>query len=226
MIGMIYMRTSELEQEISLDNSVIKKPIKKHSVLFQKQNIFYLLLFLFILGMMYGSVLLKEDNTSLLKNLASIQDVYIRDKLNQSVFLTICNSFVSSGLFFAITFLCGFSAIGQPFTLLVPFVKGLGIGSSIGYLYLNYGIAGIGYSALLMIPSAIISIFSLVLSARESIRLSNTLASLFLKGSIQISKAAFRLYLLKHFILLIFILISALLEGLLTFLFAGLFQIQ
>ncbi len=50
MIGMIYMRTSELEQEISLDNSVIKKPIKKHSILFQKQNIFYLLLFLFILG--------------------------------------------------------------------------------------------------------------------------------------------------------------------------------
>lgn len=213
------MRTSDFEFEYMnvADTSVPKQQWKRIKV-------FYVLLALFVLGMMYGSILLKDGSEEILFSLAKIQDTYLTEKSAHSVIYTFFNSVISSGSFFLGSFLLGFSAIGQPLSYGIIFLKGLGIGSSIGYLYLHYGFAGIGYSALLILPGAVVAVFALILSARESIRLSNLLFFSMVREGNPLSKSTCRLYLLKHVILFGFILVSALLDSILTLIFAGMFQ--
>ena len=216
------LRTSEMVQPISVQNGEQEKsPVK---LIPKNRRVFYALLFCFVLGMMYGSVLLKSDDSGVLSGLETIQETFIADKSSQSVLQTFLDSALSGSLFLGITFFCGFHALGQPFTFFLLFLRGLGIGSSIGYIYLQYGIQGIGYSFLTILPGAVVSTLALILSGRESVRLSNLLLSCFQKGNSK-NKITWKIYLLKHLILLGFILFSAFLDSMTALLFAGLFEL-
>lgn len=209
--------------DISTDISAeipAKAPVKSVP---KGKKVFYALLFMLVLGMMYGSILLQSESEGMISGLETIQKTYIAEKNSQPVIRTFLNSVLSGSLFLFLTFFCGFHAFGQPFTFFLLFLKGLGIGSSIGYLYLHHGAAGIGYSLLLILPGAAFSTLALILSGRESVRLSNLLFSCFRKEKGRI-KITWKLYLLKHLILLGFILLSAFLESITALLFAGLFQ--
>lgn len=198
--------------------------IHKTKAAFYQKRVFYILLALFVLGLMYGSILLKSGNTALLERLATIQNVAVANKVNQSFGITFVHSLFSSGIFVLLAFLLGFSAVTQPATFLIVFVKGLGLGSSIGYFYLNYGLAGVGYSALVIMPGAVISTFALILSARESVALSNLLFFSFTKEENGCNKSTLKLYLLKHLILGAFVLASSFLDAVMALIFAGIFR--
>ena len=191
----------------------------------KRKRMFFLLFAVFFVGMMYGSILLRDKSGGFLKNLGIIQETFLADKAEQSVFQCFCGSLGSSLLFFGCSFLCGLSAVGQPLAIASLFLKGLGLGSSMGYLYLHYGLSGIGYSALFLLPSGAVAVFALLLSVKESLRLSNLLFSALMQGREQISKTVWKLYLCKHGILLLILGLSALIDTLITFFFAGVFHL-
>lgn len=197
----------------------------KADLLQKRKRIFFFLIGVFLIGMMYGSILLRDKSGTFLKHLGIIQETILSDKADQSVFESFCGSFGSSLLFFGCSFLCGLSAIGQPLAVLSLFLKGLGLGSSMGYLYLHYGLSGIGYSALFLLPSGAIAVFALLLSVKESLRLSNLLFFALIRGREQISATVWKLYLCKHGILLLILGISALVDTVITFFFAGVFHL-
>lgn len=213
-------RTSEMQNYVSMAQ---KNPPAQPT---KKMKLFYVLIFLFILGMLYGALLLQSEGANILSGISTINDTYVADKSSQSVFVTFIDSLTSASIFLGISFLVGFSSIGQPAAMVTVFARGLGIGSCMGYLYLNYGAKGVGYSALLILPAAVLSTFALILSARESVRMSNLLLSGFFRETTKQSKQALKLYLSKHLILFLFVLASAVLDCLLTFAFAGLFRLQ
>jgi hypothetical protein len=191
----------------------------------KRKRVFFFLLAVFFVGMMYGSILLRDKSGGFLKSLGIIQETFLADKAEQSVFQCFCGSLGSSLLFFGCSFLCSLSAVGQPMAVLSLFLKGLGLGSSMGYLYLHYGLSGIGYSALFLLPSGAIAVFALLLSVKESLRLSNLLFSALMRGGEQISKSVWKLYLCKHGVLLLILGLSALIDTLITFFFAGVFHL-
>lgn len=215
------MRTSELEVQKPKQEG---NPAKKQS-LFTGRNIFLVMLGLFVLGMMYGSILLQNGDSILVDGLSQIQEGFLEHRKNGRFLGIFWESLCSSGIFFLLSFLLGFSAVGQPVCFCLPFVRGLGLGSCISYFYLYDSYMGIGYCAVVMLPGMVLSVFALILSARESIRFSNSLLQSFWKSNSRLSQTALKLYVMKHLILLGVLILSALLDSILAVLFSQLFHL-
>lgn len=185
----------------------------------KKNGLLILLMILFMMGMIYGSLMVKSQFFSPL-SLSDIQENYIK---NSDTFLGILfSSFFSNYLFVLIPYLLGYSSISQIITVFIPLFNGLGLGLSMGFLYSNLGLGGIGYSLLIIVPQTAVSLFAIFIACRESIKLSN----LFLKGvknSDSINFDIIKLYNIKFVVLTIITAISALIHSISIQCFSGLF---
>lgn len=213
------MRTSKIVRSLNFN----LENINKSKEIFTKKKVFYLLLFIFTIGLMYGSILLQNKSENLFSLLDIIQQTSAKNKIDDSFIKIMISSFSSSLIFLFIIFLSGFSSIGQPCPFIILFLKGLSVGSCISYFYLTYSFKGLLYVLIIIIPSTFIVIFTLILSSKESIKLSNLLFNTFLSKNI-ISIKTLKLYIIKNMILVCFLLVSAFLDGLLAVLFADMFK--
>lgn len=178
---------------------------------------------LFLAGMFYGVLLIRSGSNSFLQEIAYMGQGYLEDRFSKSLWNVFFSSFGSSLVFLGISFWLGFSAWGQFGALLLLFFRGLGLGSGIGYLYLRYGLSGIGFSALFLLPAGVVAVFALLLSVREAMRLSNLFFLSLVKGGERDFSSVLKKYMGKHGILLAITGVAALLDTVITFLFAGLF---
>lgn len=189
-----------------------------------KNIIFICLLFLFILGMFYGTLLIKSDNDSVWSQLEIITNEYRAIQMKQSLITTFINSFLSSLIFLIIPYIFGYSSIGQIGTFFIPFFYGLGLGCALGYLYMNYGVKGILYSAVIVIPHSVITLFALLIGCRESTKLSSLIfLGFFSSNAKSVNSTTIKLYNIKFFILCLMIVIASVINVLTVMLFSKLF---
>lgn len=201
---------------------------KRQAGNYTNKNIILISMFiLFVVGMIYGTLLSKSGSTELIDDLGIITKGYIDNRANQTLLKIFSGSFCSSMIFLIIPYLLGFSAIGQIGTALVPIFKGLGLGATMGCLYQNYGLSGIGYSALIIVPQTVIALFAIMTACRESVKLSNLIFLTFFpsKGK-SVCLNTIKLYHIKFFILLLFILFSAVIDTFTGLFFSGVFKIH
>lgn len=88
-------------------------------------------------------------------------------------------------------------------------------------MYGSFGLAGVGMSAVLIIPGAVLSAFALIIAARESLELSGKIFSSVFGRTSSGEAIDFRLYITKFVILVIILMVSSLADSLATFIFAG-----
>lgn len=191
-----------------------------------RNYIFIAIMILFIVGMVYGTLLIKSQPVNLLKQLNIITKEYASSQRKESILSLMVNSFCSSFVFLLLPYLFGYSPIGQAGTLLVPLFKGLGLGATLGHLYLTFGLKGIGYSALIIVPQTVIALFAIMIACRESIKLSNLFfINILPDREKMVTTQTIKMYNIKYGILMFFILISAIVDAVFVVLFSGLFQI-
>lgn len=115
-------------------------------------------------------------------------------------------------LFVATTFFCGFWAIGQPVILAACLCKGVGLGSFVCSLCLQQGWNGVGQALLLVIPSGLVGLFVLIISAKESLRFSTLLLKAFQTDEPHPQMSHVKLYCVKHGLLLGILVLGAVLD--------------
>ncbi len=200
---------------------------KEDGVIVKKNYIFVALIVLFIIGMVYGTLLVKSKSYNIIEMLSIITSEYVSVNATQAIISTFINSFLSVFIFILVPYLLGYSAIGQLATMLIPLFKGLGLGSAMAQLYTSYGLKGIGYSALIIIPQTVISLFAIIIACRESIKLSNLFLLTFAsKQGRDINLSTIKLYNIKFLILCLIALVSSLVSAVSILLFSGLFNIN
>lgn len=183
-----------------------------------------LAMFALFLGLLYGALLLKDDQV-LLQQFLLIQQTTLAARIDAGFLSVFVQSLGSNLCFLLGSLICGFWAVGQPFALFLLLAKGMGIGGLVGSMYLQYGTQGVVYAAVLILPGAVCSVFALLYSTREAISLSNLLfCCLFLAGQ-EWNQKMIRLYLIKQSILLAFVVLAALLDGTTTVLAQNLMTI-
>lgn len=196
--------------------------VEKGRELFQRNRLTLLMAALFFVGMLYGALLVGLGEEDLLNALRFMTEGYLDRRTEQSVFSTFFNSLCSSGVFVLLLFLLGFSAISAPVILFLPAFKGLGLGASMGYLYTVFGWKGVAFSVAMILPATLFSTFSIILSGKEAFRLSTLFLATFLprlRGTI--SAKVVKCYCGKFGILLGIVLVSAGIDCVTAFLFAG-----
>ena len=189
----------------------------------KKKLPFFALTALFFLGMVYGVLLFKSGSIS--GWLQFFVGEYTAGLSRQSVLQSFTSAFGAAFLFLLAPYLLGYSAVGIPFVLLIPFFKGLGLGGFMAYLYIGQGLRGFGYCALILLPYTVVALIAIIIACRESIRLSGALFQSFLpKHGHPLGADALKLYHIKLLVLCGFAIVSALLYTICVLLFSRLFQ--
>ena len=195
--------------------------IKNITAAVKANSRFTTLVLLFLISMIIGSLLVKNVDNSSLKSLISI---YSDKRINQSVLSTFFSSLWSALPLFVIVFFLGFYPLGVPAIYLAPIYKGLGTGLTMGYLYNVCGLEGIVYCFILIVPATFIYTMTLIFSCKESISLSKLL---FIELTPKAKKTNLfdevKLYFKRYFVLLLPIILSCIVDLVLTVSFARFF---
>lgn len=202
----------------------VRRPMLLDRSDIRKKAPFFLLLGLFLFGMIYG-VLLIRGGDGVSGQLDFLVSEYTLELQNQGLLRSFVSSFGSVFSFVLTAYLLGFCAIGLPLILVIPFFKGLGLGAFMGYLYVTQGFQGVGYCLLILLPYTLIALLTIAIGCREAMRLSGALFRGALLGNgPPIGPGALKLYHIKFLILCLFMLGSALVHTVCILLFARLFQ--
>lgn len=201
--------------------------------IFKPRNIFSLadivLLFIFLAfltGYIIGVVLINNDSESI-KSLAtnSFSNI-IEYKGEFSFFALFLKSLFDLLPYVVLAYIFGTTMFGCALIPALCVIRGAFSGILIAFIYNKYAINGLGFVALIIAPICIFSAFILILASRESLFYSQRLLkNAFPNTSSQHNFSLdFKLYSIRYLIILLFMLISALLDATLTSVFFKFFS--
>lgn len=183
--------------------------------------------FAFILGLLIGSLVVKNSDSTINNLVSETFDTYISNRTGQTFFKTFFYSFTSLLPYLLVAYFLGVSIIGVFFVPFVALVRGLGIGLLSGFLYSTYSLRGIAFTVLLIAPYCLVSTFGLILACRESFGFSLMLlkAASAKGGAINIHND-YRLYCIRYLFIIIIFIVSAFLDSVMSLAFMRFFNFQ
>lgn len=177
-------------------------------------------LILFIIGLIAGAF--SAGKAEMMKNVV-VQFLQFRKAAGFSQLLF--NSAAVNLAFIIISAFLGFSLIGSPEIYCLLFIRGLGTGALCGYLYSEYGLSGIGYSLLTMLPSMLIFVYSLMMSCKDSSEYSQNAYSKAIKGRGHFENGETKIYLVRQLIYIIIAMFGAVIDSVFALFFSRFFSV-
>lgn len=109
---------------------------------------------LLICGIFIGVTALKNSDDAFKTALSELLSDYFSARKNETFVNCICESALINLSLPLIVFIMGFCAIGAPIIYVLPFAAGIFSGLITGAFYNDYGLNGLSYCALAIIPAA------------------------------------------------------------------------
>ncbi len=189
----------------------------------EKNSFFILVIGILTGGVIIGVLVFCGLDSSSLNKLSFVSTEFVEERSDVDFLKLFFESFLSLTAQLFVVFILGFWAVSQPVELLIPLLKGLGLGASLAQIYAVSGAKGFLIVLLLIIPYTLVSVFALVIGIREAVRLSNIFArKAFFDTNTNGMKEITSLYCQKFGILEIIMLSASLIDCLCTFVFAKL----
>lgn len=177
-----------------------------------------------VLGIFFGVMSFCFMDDSFLSQISLAQQNFMEIRKNQDFVHILIKSLCSSTVFLGCAFVLGFSAIAQPLEILIPLIRGLGLGVSVAQIYSQSGRSGIITCGVIILPCAVISMYALVVGVRESVGLSNIFMSNALcSGQTTGLLDAVKLYATKFLVLEAVVAVSAVIDCVCTVAFVNRF---
>ncbi|MDR0946920.1 MAG: hypothetical protein LBM87_04150 [Ruminococcus sp.] len=190
------------------------QPIKKQPPAF---TALILLTAVFAIGVSIGVMLSIIYPESVEEAFLFISDGFLTETLGRSFIDTAVNSFTSAFTVLLLLFLLGFGAVFAPIMPLVLIYRGMGFGITLALMYISSGVRGVLMSLFTVIPFAVLSGLIHIIACRESMRMS---ASIFKVSSKEgFLPVDYRLYINKFIIMCALILIAALIQSALSYVY-------
>lgn len=196
---------------------VLKLNLYSKPIMFiMKNRLLIILTFIFIFGFSFAIF-----SNGKYEFVTSWSENYLNDnfaKLGNSSFVNlVINSFLSSMLFLVLTLICGTSMLGIVLVPLLILLRGFLNGSIAAFLYSLYSFEGVAFYAVIILPTAVIFSIILIFCSISAINFSLNLAALTFKENysngiyFEFKKLTYKLFIYSAFVLM-----SSILEALLT----------
>ena len=182
----------------------------------------FILVALFSVGIIVGASAIN-NNGEMIEKIKYIISNFAMQRAGQGVSDNFFNSMLVNIVFVSLSVFFAFSLIGYPLILLLPFIRGAAIGAVSGYLYLEYKFMGLGYSLLMIYPSAVICMVAMIIIFNESCDYSRNAYLKAITGKGHFEKDETKLFLIRQFIFSIIVVVSSLIDALSVELFSGFF---
>ena len=185
-----------------------------------------LLIFLtvcFFVGLLFGSY---SDFGGGLQDFAeSYLSSFVSVRRSESFLRIFFHSFMTSALWLLVSFFLGTGVIGFLILPVSSAVFGFLYGAVTSYLYSEFALLGVAFHAVILLPSALLTVIAFILSCAQSVVFSRQLSGLvFYSRSVDLS-VLFKEFCKNFLYYLLVILASAILDGLLSIKFLGSFEI-
>lgn len=188
-----------------------------------KNSSLIILALFFLIGVILGTFLC-DDYSYLTEYSSRYLTDFIAERSGKGFLNILLSSFSGSLLALAVNFILGASMLG---VVLVPFsvgVNGFLYGCVTAFIYSQYSLKGIAFNAVMILPSAIVFMIALVLAAIESVRFSLITARLTLPRSAPSNLFYdFKNYCGKYAVFCVVVLISAVIDAVISCSFMGSF---
>ncbi len=196
--------------------------IKRFLSFYGVQSLFFIVL---VLGVILGSFSFSKASDDLLAQLDFMFVTNLASRLELSGFDVFCSSFTSDFIFILSAFLLSFTVWG---TLALPLLcafKGFGIGISSAYMFSQYSVTGIGFYILVILPGTVLFLLTFITALKEAFSQSALLFKLYFSPSDDTRMLRFaKTYMFRNFIILIFTVLSAIVDMILWIVFANMFN--
>ncbi len=167
---------------------------------------------LFLLGALIGSIFIC-NSSSLSEYTRQTVKSFIDIREDGQFWPMLQNALLLSLPLYLVVFLCGTSFIGCVISPFVLAYYGFRYGGMAGYLYSTYKLDGIMFNALLLIPAVLVGAFGLIYITKESFYFSLILSRICVKNSGAANiYSEFKSYCIKCAFLLIFVVISTVVD--------------
>ncbi len=176
----------------------------------KKNNILILVLVVFIIGLIFGSIyitiLSNEQKTTIINEVTSYFSNITKSNFADKT--EILKNTLTSNLIYTISmWLLGISVIGMPIVFIMIFFKSFILGFSVSSIFAKYGFKGIIKSILYILPSNLIMLIFILFLSSYSILISSKIFN----SAIKKQTINFKTFMGKYlFILVLGILISIL----------------
>lgn len=168
------------------------------------------LLCVVLFGFLLGSILYGYMDRGMIQDLSNTQSGYVLIRQEMDFSQILFRTLSSSSLFLLVLFISGVCAVGHPFIFGTLVLRGLGLGVVMSQMYSRFGIKGMIYGTVLVLPNGLVCTLVLVLGAREAICLSNQYASFTLTDRQMCGlKETIRIYCAKFLVLEAVLAVSA-----------------
>ncbi|MCL2495780.1 MAG: stage II sporulation protein M [Oscillospiraceae bacterium] len=198
--------------------------IKKYTAALERSWQKLALLGLYALGLFLGAKTAGTASSGWQARLLELLRAQRLGRADLSPFGSAMGYFGTDFLFLLAAFLLGLCAAGLPFLLLLPVLRGMGVGVVSGWLYMTCGLPGVGYSVLVLCPAAVVSVLVMLTYCKESMLMSGDML-LVLNNKQDKMESSLRLYITRYLVLLLVSVLAAALDALCFAAFSGIFEI-
>lgn len=190
-----------------------------------QNNSLIFIAFCFLLGVLAGVLIFKTKNTT--DGYYSKEFIKLYKELSDGFVSAILHSFLYQLPYAAAIFLSGTCMVGAVLVPSVTAVRGAAYGMIMAYVYFKYSLMGIVFNLLILIPSAVMAAIAMILSSREALGFSLSLARLaFPDAKKPCIEQDFKLYCMRQLFVMLFFLTSALIQGLMSVSFVSFFEFK
>lgn len=171
------MRTGKKFVDVVPDDRTIERAVPPRSL-----TLFSILAVSALMGAMFGVLCRGSVGADVGKMLEKAEQTYFDIRLHGSLAKIMLGALAGTGFYLAAAFALGFSALAQPFELLLPFFKGLGCGVLLAQIYgASPGEFEISKFAAVF-PACLVSLIIIIFASREAIYLSGRLFGICFRG--------------------------------------------
>lgn len=194
--------------------------------LFRQNKTFVLLSVIFLFGIFIGAISGENIDNKTFENINKLFLSNIEARGTNSFLYIFVSSLSSSFIFILLAFFMGLSMWGCILLPILPFFKGFCLGISQNYLYCSYGIKGLGFQLLVLLPGIFISVIALLLMSREAMRLSHNFSTFMLFGTREPfgRRDDIKMYLLRTGCVLIISVFASIIDTVFNMLFLNIFH--
>ncbi len=178
----------------------------------------------FLAGSLLGSILVGKFDF-LEKNAAETLAQFCLIRKSGKLLPLFYDSLSSIFPLYIICFLCGTSVVGCVAAPLLLLYSGILQGSLSGYLYSSYGLEGIMFFALIILPSTLVCAFGLILLAKLAFGFSMTLSGICIKTNKPVNiYADFKVFCVSSIFVFIFAVAAVIFDCGMSAMFIGFFN--
>ena len=128
-----------------------------------------------VLGIISGTIIFILSDKTIGNELFDYFISYTTDFSNKNKPEVFSGLILSNIPYFIVTVILGVSIVGVYFVPLITFIKSVGIGMLITYIYQAFSLKGIEYCLLILFPGKFILIFAMILLTQNSLITSNNI---------------------------------------------------